>query len=263
MSFTETVGHPMAGNLVLQHKDYKKNKWDLDYRAHKRVVRITEREDETGAWKVDPDAVGDLVLGLCWPNDKAARELPMWSFAFPSVISKKGGGGGTATQGSPQVGATFGLPPIIPGGTPTQGGSSKKSSGPMNVLPIADQKDSPDSRMKPLQVPVRTLKANGPQNPPPAPGGGGGGAGAAPVNPNQIENGSKTLYLGIGAGAVQQGFGGPGVGFGGKPGASFSGVRTNFSGGSPGATFSGTNTNFTGGKPGASFTDPTRAPGRP
>lgn len=263
MSFTETVGQPQTGNLVLQHKDYKKNKWDLDYRAHKRVVRVVEREDTSGAWKLDPDATGDLCLGYCWPNDKQQRQLPMWSFAFPVVLTDQGGDGGTPTPGG-MFGGDFGVPSLIPTGqpTPTPGGGSGRNKTPSHMLPIADQQDNPDTRMKPIPAPRRVLKANGPSQ---GKGGdGGAGPNGQPVDPNQIDSGSATLYLGIGAGAVNQGFGGPGVGFGGSPGATFTGVRQNFSSGSSqaGANFGSVRNNFSNGGPqaGATFVNPTAAP---
>ncbi len=270
MSFTETVGHPGTGNIVLQHQGFKGKQYDLDYRAHKRVVRVVDRNDDNGGlggWKFDQDATGDLMLGMCWPQDKQQRELPMWSFHYLSILTKsQGPKGGVATPGA---GADFGVGNIIAPGA-TQTGDPKKSSK-MNALPIGDQKYNGDGRMNPITVPPRILKAEGPSNPN---AGNGANPGGGPVNdpsagpqgnlfgPNggrtnqNQDTGGPRLILGIG-GSIGS-FGGQGVGPGsGFP--TFGGVRTDF-GGTSFPTF-GTPSSFGGpGKVGVTFTDPSAPP---
>lgn len=267
MSYMDSAGHPLSGNLVLQHRDFKTKGFSLDYRFHKRCVRIVDffgENGDLGSAKVDPASIGDLVLGLCWPEAQGKREMPMWSFGFPVVISTKGGGGGVATPGGPSAGADFGVN-VIPGGVATGGRPGRGGGGgggKMNMLPIADPKDSPDARMVPIPVEPRVLKAKGPENPPqpppPPPG-----AGGRRVDPNRIDSGSETLYLGIG-GSIG-GFGGQGVGTG-SSFPRFGGVRQNFSSGSSqaGATFGGVRNNFSNGnsQAGATFQDPTAGRGR-
>src|SRR6185295_14291645 len=213
----------------LQHKGHKAGKFDIDYRGHKRCVRVLDHLGENGdlgSWKIDPDAIGDLMLGLCWPQDPGKRPVPMWSFGFP-VVMQGGGKKNVATQGG---GAGPGSVPTPGGGGGGGGGAGGGrggggGGGNMEVLPISDLKDSPDSRMKPIPVQPRILKAKGPQNPPqppPPPAGGGG----KPVDPNRIDSGGAVLYLGIG-GSIG-GFGGQGVGRG-SSFPTFGGVRSNFS----------------------------------
>lgn len=259
MSFTESAGHPLSGNLVLQHKDFIAKNFSLDMRFHKRCVRVVEHfadNGDLGHVKLDQDATGDLVLGLCWPQQQGQRDMPMWSFGFPTIVQSSGRGN-VATDGGAGPGSVA-TPSAGPGGAPGGGGGGGRGGGggPMEVLPIADKEDGPDVRMKPIQVPVRKLKAKGPENPPPPPGGGGDGRGG---DPNQIDYGSDIIYLGIGGGIG--GFGGPGVGRGGGF-PTFGGVRSNFSSGNSqaGATFGGVRNNFSNGSPrtGAQFSDPTR-----
>lgn len=161
MSYMDIAGAQASGVLPLQHRRFERPNnglegWDVDYRAHKRCVRITGRRDAGGGighWEYDPESVGDLMLGLCWPNDKGgARPIPGWSFGFGSVIANQGARG-TATRGG--------------------AGGSNRSRGPMLARPVGDRAYGQDGRFIPLAVDPLVMRGKGPK--PEPPGGGGGG----------------------------------------------------------------------------------------
>src|SRR3972149_4358546 len=83
------------GILPLQdHGFAQKDKVDLEKRTALLAVRVTERLSggtQIGHYKIDPDSPGDLNGGNLWA--KNTREIPGWSFAWPSVIA-----GGTGIQ---------------------------------------------------------------------------------------------------------------------------------------------------------------------
>lgn len=130
------------GYFALQHQKYDEKKFALDMRAHLRAARVTDRlvgVGEVGTWVADPDSPGDIHGGQLWK--KASREISMWRFATPVVISGRGGGGGPSGgamggmiganfgvpnlvggQGSPNAGANFGVPNLAGGqGSPNTG----------------------------------------------------------------------------------------------------------------------------------------------
>jgi len=82
------------GFLPLQHKDYNSGNpaWSVDMRASILALRITGRQDSgigLGHWTYDPDSVGDVLGGLCWPNE-SSRSIPAWEFAWPVVTQPIG-----------------------------------------------------------------------------------------------------------------------------------------------------------------------------
>ncbi len=81
-----------GGYWPLQHHGYKKIT-DLELRAMRMAYRIINREikpGQFGHWVVDHKSVGDVILGLLWPNKtgKGGRAIPAWGWGWPTITQK-------------------------------------------------------------------------------------------------------------------------------------------------------------------------------
>lgn len=189
------------GILPLQHEDYDKQGFSVDGRSSIVAVRINGRDDQEeglGQWFYDTNTPGTLEGGNFWDVDRNARACPGWAFAWPAML---------LLSGSNNVA--------------TGGGAGGNRAGQALAQPIGGG-NAPDGRYIPKAV-VFNIPLGKPSKDPKSP--------AANPPPQQGGQQNGVLFLGIGASATRQGFGGPGVG----PGsgfATFQGVRTHFGGSS-------------------------------
>lgn len=85
-----------GGYWPLQHHNYDKVT-DLELRAMRMAYRVIDRQikpGQFGHWVVDHKTVGDVILGLLWPNKigKDGRALPAWGWGWPTIATEGGKG---------------------------------------------------------------------------------------------------------------------------------------------------------------------------
>ena len=230
MSFIGTFGMPQVGIMPLQHQGYDTGGWDLAMRASIHCVRVTGREDTgdgMGHYQYDPDTQGDLVGGNCWQAIYSGRPMSAWSWVWPSMLSHGGGGSGERSTVTAETTANTGTPQ----------GLNTSFGGAYQALPLG-KGGAPDvKRFKPkgVKIPVVFGAAGNDPNAP--------AAQKPPATPGVLQLGIGGQVAPVSGGSFPT-FGGVNTNFSGASFPSFSGVRTNFGGGKPGASFSGVRNKF-------------------
>lgn len=110
-------------------------RWDLDKRPAQLAWRLIDRldaQDQLGHYVYEEGSVGDVNGGQLWKKKDDDREIPMWRFATPVVVTERNKSGETKTTGRPPAGKGCGL------------------LNTMDVLPVKDKDWAKDDRLESL-----------------------------------------------------------------------------------------------------------------
>src|SRR6185503_7255656 len=97
MRLTESRMPGGPGVFILRHENYAKgpNKYSLAQRPTLMGTMITERQvtgTGLGHYVYKQETLGDIVGALCWPNNPKSRDIPAWSWAWPSIMDNSNSG---------------------------------------------------------------------------------------------------------------------------------------------------------------------------